>query len=197
MLMRKKMILAVFIISVALGTESELQTRIIQFRTAAYRTAMMRAVGISHMRSGLLFEFCFPCLFPRAESFEIPRGQEKNNKIQEGRANCHPDADAALRKSYPARTTYTRGHPFHFNRQNKIQHYLHIRINSRKRQENGHGNIVCADQSDHRQRNFYSVSEIIKRIQSEHRQYSKQEAGKIYTLYRKLPHVLSSAVPRE
>ena len=49
MLMRKEMILTVFIVSVAFGTEPEFQTRVIQFRPAAHRTSMMRAVRISHM----------------------------------------------------------------------------------------------------------------------------------------------------
>ena len=84
MLMRKEMILTVLIVSVTFGTESELQARVIQFRPAAYRTAVVCAVRISHMGSGLLFEFCLPRLLLWTESFKILRRsrQEKDNKIQ-------------------------------------------------------------------------------------------------------------------
>ena len=43
MLMRKEMILTVFIVSVAFEQNLKFQTRVIQFRPAAHRTSMMRA----------------------------------------------------------------------------------------------------------------------------------------------------------
>lgn len=56
--MRKQMILAVFIISVALGTEPEFQSRIILLRPAADGTFMLCDLGIG-IPLYVLFKFHF------------------------------------------------------------------------------------------------------------------------------------------
>ena len=57
MFMRKQMVLAVLVIPVAFGTETELQTGIVQLSPPAHRTPVLRPVGIVHMGRGLPFEF--------------------------------------------------------------------------------------------------------------------------------------------
>ena len=81
MFMCKQVILAIFIISVTFGAETELQAGIVQLSPAAHGAPVLCPVRIMHMRRRLAFEFCLAHPFFRRKSPHISRRQEEDHKV--------------------------------------------------------------------------------------------------------------------
>ena len=84
--------------------------------------------------------------------------KEKDNKIQQR----HHDCDLSIPFS-PHEVPYNHdsidnSHPFHLDRNNIHEKYLHIRISNRKRQEYGHIDIACTKSVTDRQHRYRSTT---------------------------------------
>ena len=142
MCMGKQMILTVFIIAIAFGTETKFQIWIILLSSAADGTFMLcngtilpgTALWLHSTAKFVASVNLFGII-----TLKIPRSQKINNKIQKGCNDQYshkpgPHTDIADHLIYDHHSVEN-GHPAHLDRNNKIQHYPHI----------GERNTVCQE----------------------------------------------------
>ena len=95
MLVRIKMILAVFVVSLALGTEAENKIRVVEFCPAADGAFM--AARFSCCLGGL-FRLCFKIMLPLdllRVVFSASGHGEIHDEVQKGHENCHAGCRAS------------------------------------------------------------------------------------------------------
>ena len=145
MFMSKKMILTVFVIAVAFGTEAELQVIPVLLCPAAYG-AFMLCHTRCHFGMDCLLELLPPVYFFRIDMAVIPGGKKEHDKVQQGRDDHHPDGpDRCLYKIIDQVCNIQIRQPFDLHRNHKVQKKLHIRVTGCKSQENGQVDIICGD----------------------------------------------------
>ena len=141
--MTKQMILTILIISIAFGTETKFQVRIIQLRLSAYSTLVLADCPTASARrpSGVdRFLEIPPALhFTGLISGHIPGGQKENDKIQQ---RCHhrnhhgPGPVAQICDDIiNNHGSVQNSHPFDFQWENKPEQHFHIRICGSKSQQ--------------------------------------------------------------
>lgn len=133
MLMCKEMILTILVIPLTLGTEPEIQRRVIKFCPAADRTLVLRTARIPRWLSHLGFELLPPVHLMGRIAFEIPGGQEKDDKVEQGHKNRYLSCPAALKKLQHCQDSIYDRHPFHFYRDDEHQEHLHLRVREGER----------------------------------------------------------------
>src|SRR5699024_103146 len=179
MLMCKQMVLTVFIIAVAFGTETELQIRIVLLCTPADGTFMLgNAAGFRVYPASVhsLLKIPPPLHFLRPETAHTSSGKEEKYKIQERshNGNCHhPDSktDISHHIINDHNAIYPR-HPFHTDRDHEKQKDLHIRITCRIGKKYRHTDIVSGKHIAHK------INPSRDKICQKRRDHHKQKTGK-------------------
>ena len=142
MRVRVQMLLAVFVVSVPLGTETELHLRAVHLRPAADRAFMF---GDAAAAPDIPFNLLPPVYLLRIQVHHIPGSKEENNKIKQRRQNHKFGEKIPLYKGKCKHNRIDNAKPFNLNRYNEHQQHRHIRKSRRKGKENGHVNIIGAD----------------------------------------------------
>ena len=99
MLMCEQMILAVFVIALTLGAETEFQRRIVEFRPAADSALVLCAARISLWSAHIRLELLPSVHLVRRITLEIPGGEEENDKVEERHKNRHSSRPSGLKKA--------------------------------------------------------------------------------------------------
>ena len=142
MCMCKKMVLAILIISIAFGTETEFQRRIILFRSSADRTFMFGNTGGG---MSLPFEF-LPALHLSWRHMDmISAGQEENKEIQQGGTDDKPGHNASGKAFEHQHCPVYNSQPLNLNRDNKHKQDLHLREGSCICQKYRHIDVIGAE----------------------------------------------------
>ena len=159
MFMGKQMILTIFIISIAFGTETELQIRIIQFCPSTNCTFVACDVlRLLHLTViGPL-----PVYFLWRYTAIIACTEEENQEIQNRCYDRNSATPAWNNHAVNDQCCIKTCHPFHFNRDNEPEHDSHIRITHCKCQENCHINVIRAETGTHWYRCIYAINHIQK-----------------------------------
>ena len=147
MLMSKQVILTILVISIALGTVAEFQLRMVQFRSAAYRALVHRSVGVILRVPS---RHCFPEIIFALPLFGtvpliISRGKEENDHAGQRERDRHLCDNISPEKVDGHNNRVDQRHVFHLDRNQEIQHHLHIREAHGKSQEDGKADVVSAE----------------------------------------------------
>ena len=152
MFMGEQRILTVFIISIALGTETKLQIISIQLCTSADCTLMSGngSIGILMFRRVPLMHSLliipFPLLILIRISLQIPAADKIHDKIQHGHYHHNLIDPSAADKIQYENDCIENAQPLHLNWYQKIQHNLCIRIGCSECKDNGQIYILSSKQ---------------------------------------------------
>lgn len=143
------MILAVFIVSVAFGAETEFQVVSVKLCPAAYRAFVLCYGTAAPASPGIwlhvLFEIIPSFKFARRYPPVIPRYQEEDDKIQQRSQNSYSSHPGSGDKGIHNKKQVQIPHPLHLDRDKEVQIYPLIGIGHGKGQEDGHVNVVGAE----------------------------------------------------
>ncbi len=146
--MGKEMILTILVISVTLGAVTELQIVPVQLGPSAHSTFVHRLSAVSGLCGvHLAFEILLSPDLLRRNSAVIASHQEEDDEIQQRSNDRHFTDPAALHEGIYDEKAVQDTHPFHLDRDEKVQHDLHIRITYSKSEEDRHINIVGTEKS--------------------------------------------------
>ena len=150
MLMVEKMILAIFIVPIASGAETEFKIRICLAVSSAYSAAMF---GNHPGRTGpgcicgLLLPLLLSVYSAGIHSVSH-KSEEEQQEIQDRQRNGNLRPKVADEEGIEKESNVQIRQPFNLNRNQEHQKKFYIRINKGKGQEQGHVDVVCVKQID-------------------------------------------------
>ncbi len=130
------MILAILVISITFGTETEFQIGIVLFCLSAYCTFVFCHYSAARLLSSARWLHSLPKIvssfdFFRIVSAQVSGAEEINNKIEQGCKNrhCHVPCPIThiIYNWIKQHDSIQNSKPFDFNWKNTIQKYSHIR----------------------------------------------------------------------
>lgn len=134
MLMRKQMILTILIISIAFGTESEFQVRIVLLCSAADCAFVLGDTACCRIDPALcdrFLELSSSVNFLRIISLHVSCAEEEQHEVQKrgnDRNHIYPESHSQISDHIIKNDrTIDDRHPFHLDRDHKPQKDLHIR----------------------------------------------------------------------